>query len=187
MPPPEMLNSDRHSGTKASNQEGEHHEHQPCTHPVSQTPLAVCSLASCFVDILWVVSASQGNKLLFRVKRILEMIHLNSIASSCFQMSGTACDAKAGTKEAVANLEPVHSETMCILPLTRCAEDAFTDALHVFCKRSEVRISGSKLLAENYFLSGSLICSSPALQVSKSSGLQLSRSSDLQVFRSPGL
>ena len=141
MPPPEMLNSDRHSGTKASNQEGEHHEHQPCTHPVNQTPLAVCSLASCFVDILWVVSASQGNKLLFRVKRILEMIHLNSIASSCFQMSGTACDAKAGTKEAVANLEPVHSETMCILPLTRCAEDAFTDALHELSKRSRSHLS----------------------------------------------
>ena len=82
-----------------------------------------CSLASCFVDILCMVSASQGNKLLFRVKRILEMILLNSIASSCFQMSGTACDAKAGTKEAVANLEPVHSETMCILPVTRCAEE----------------------------------------------------------------
>ena len=47
-------------------------------------------------------------------------------------MSGTACDAKAGTREAVANFEPVHSETMCILPFTRCAEDAFTDALHVF-------------------------------------------------------
>ena len=53
-------------------------------------------------------------------------------------MSETACDAKAITKEAVANLEPVHSETMCILPLTRCAEGAFTDALHVFSKRSEV-------------------------------------------------
>ena len=63
---------------------------------------------------------------------------LDSIASSCFHMSGTACDVKAGTKEAVANLGPVHSETMCILPLTRCAEDAFTDALHVFSKRSEV-------------------------------------------------
>ena len=63
---------------------------------------------------------------------------LDSIASSCFHMSGTACDAKAATKEAVANLEPVRSETMCILPLTRCAEDALTDALHVFSKRSEV-------------------------------------------------
>ena len=56
-------------------------------------------------------------------------------------MSGTACDAKAGTKEAVANLEPAHSEPMCILPLTRCAEDALTDALHEFSKRSRSHLS----------------------------------------------
>jgi len=56
-------------------------------------------------------------------------------------MSGTACDVKAGTKEAIANLDPVHSETMCILPLTRCAEDAFTDALHEFSKRSRGHLS----------------------------------------------